>query len=121
FLIIEKQYAYTDWGRKSLVMGAFTNYRLEKYDDSISMAQRYITLYPEADDAAYAYYIIGLSSFRRIPDVTRDQRDTKRAITAMQLIIERYPNSEYVKDAKAKIRFGREQLAGKEMQVGRYY
>ncbi|ETS11323.1 outer membrane protein assembly factor BamD [Bartonella henselae] len=121
FLIIEKQYAYTDWGRKSLVMGAFTNYRLEKYDDSISMAQRYITLYPEADDAAYAYYIIGLSSFRRIPDVTRDQRDTKRAIAAMQLLIERYPNSEYVKDAKAKIRFGREQLAGKEMQVGRYY
>ncbi|KEC54603.1 outer membrane protein assembly factor BamD [Bartonella koehlerae] len=121
FLTIEKQYAYTDWGRKSLVMGAFTNYRLGKYDDSISMAQRYITLYPGADDSAYAYYIIGLSSFRRIPDVTRDQRDTKRAIAAMQLLIERYPNSEYVNDAKAKIRFGREQLAGKEMQVGRYY
>ncbi|WP_455465600.1 outer membrane protein assembly factor BamD [Bartonella sp. B39] len=121
FLTIEKQYAYTDWGRKSLVMGAFTNYKLGKYDDSISMAQRYITLYPGSDDSAYAYYIIGLSSFRRIPDVTRDQRDTKRAIAAMQLLIERYPNSEYVEDAKAKIRFGREQLAGKEMQVGRYY
>ncbi|EJF75712.1 outer membrane protein assembly factor BamD [Bartonella alsatica] len=121
FLTIEKQYAYTDWGRKSLVMGAFTNYRLGKYDDSINMAQRYITLYPGADDSAYAYYIIGLSSFRRIPDVTRDQRDTKRAIAAMQLLVERYPNSEYVKDAKDKIRFGREQLAGKEMQVGRYY
>ncbi|WP_317993477.1 outer membrane protein assembly factor BamD [Bartonella gliris] len=121
FLTIEKQYAYTDWGRKSLVMGAFTNYRLGKYDDSISMAQRYITLYPGADDSAYAYYIIGLSSFRRIPDVTRDQRDTKRAVAAMQLLVERYPQSEYVQDAKAKIRFGREQLAGKEMQVGRYY
>ncbi|WP_455478976.1 outer membrane protein assembly factor BamD [Bartonella sp. B23] len=121
FFMIEKQYAYTDWGRKSLVMGAFTNYRLGKYDDSISMAQRYIALYPGAGDSAYAYYIVGLSSFRRIPDVTRDQRDTKRAIAAMQLLIERYPNSEYVEDAKAKIRFGREQLAGKEMQVGRYY
>lgn len=121
FLTIEKQYAYTDWGRKALVMGAFTNYKLGKYDDSITMAQRYITLYPEASDSAYAYYIIGLSSFRRIPDVTRDQRDTKRAIAAMQLLIERYPNSEYVKDAKVKIRFGREQLAGKEMQIGRYY
>ncbi|GAA4662789.1 outer membrane protein assembly factor BamD [Bartonella pachyuromydis] len=121
FLTIEKQYAYTDFGRKALVMGAFTNYRLGKYDDSINMAQRYITLYPGADDSAYAYYIIGLSSFRRIPDVTRDQRDTKRAIAAMQLLIERYPNSEYVKDAQDKIRFGREQLAGKEMQVGRYY
>ncbi|WP_208440497.1 outer membrane protein assembly factor BamD [Bartonella raoultii] len=121
FLTIEKQYAYTDFGRKALVMGAFTNYRLGKYDDSISMAQRYITLYPGSDDSAYAYYIIGLSSFRRIPDVTRDQRDTKRAIAAMQLLIERYPHSEYVKDAQDKIRFGREQLAGKEMQVGRYY
>ncbi|WP_019222428.1 outer membrane protein assembly factor BamD [Bartonella rattaustraliani] len=121
FLTIEKQYVYTDWGRKSLVMGAFTNYRLGKYDDSISMAQRYISLYPRADDVAYAYYIIGLSSFRRIPDVTRDQRDTKRAIAAMQLVVELYPHSEYVADAKAKIRFGREQLAGKEMQVGRYY
>ncbi|MBX4335043.1 outer membrane protein assembly factor BamD [Bartonella raoultii] len=121
FLAIEKQYAYTDWGRKALVMGAFTHYQLGKYDDSISMAQRYITLYPEASDSAYAYYIIGLSSFRRIPDVTRDQRDTKRAIAAMQLLIERYPHSEYVKDAKVKIRFGREQLAGKEMQIGRYY
>ncbi|WP_074381277.1 outer membrane protein assembly factor BamD [Bartonella doshiae] len=121
FALIEKQYAYTEWGRKSLVMGAFTNYRRAKYDDAISMAQRYITLYPGADDSAYAYYIIGLSSFRRISDVTRDQRDTKRAIAAMQLLVERYPNSEYVKDAKDKIRLGREQLAGKEMQVGRYY
>ncbi|BBL53147.1 outer membrane protein assembly factor BamD [Bartonella quintana] len=121
FLTIEKQYAYTEWGRKSLVMGAFTNYQLAKYDEAISMAQRYITLYPGSDDSAYAYYIIGLSSFCRIPDVTRDQRDTKRAIAAMQLLVERYPNSEYVKDAKAKIRIGREQLAGKEMQVGRYY
>ncbi|MET3559822.1 outer membrane protein assembly factor BamD [Bartonella japonica] len=121
FLTIEKHYAYTDWGRKSLMMGAVTNYQLGKYDDSISMARHYITLYPGADDAAYAYYIIGLSSFRRIPDVTRDQDDTKRAIASMQLLIERYPHSEYVEDAKAKIRFGREQLAGKEMQVGRYY
>ncbi|WP_208439103.1 outer membrane protein assembly factor BamD [Bartonella quintana] len=121
FLTIEKQYAYTEWGRKSLVMGAFTNYQLAKHDEAISMAQRYITLYPGSDDSAYAYYIIGLSSFCRIPDVTRDQRDTKRAIAAMQLLVERYPDSEYVKDAKAKIRIGREQLAGKEMQVGRYY
>ncbi|WP_336279523.1 outer membrane protein assembly factor BamD [Bartonella sp. CB175] len=121
FLAVETQYAYTKWGRKSLVMGAFTNYRLAKYDDAISMAQRYITLYPGSDDLAYAYYIIGLSSFNQILDVTRDQRETKRAIAAMQLLVERYPNSKYVEDAKAKIRFGREQLAGQEMQIGRYY
>ncbi|WP_455476682.1 outer membrane protein assembly factor BamD [Bartonella sp. B41] len=121
FLAIEKQYVYTDWGRKSLVMGAFTNYQLAQYDDAISMARRYITLYPQSEDSAYAYYIIGLSSFRQILDVTRDQKETKRAIAAMQILIERYPNSKYTEDAKAKIRFGREQLAGHEMQVGRYY
>ncbi|AGF74708.1 competence lipoprotein comL precursor [Bartonella australis AUST/NH1] len=121
FSVIEKQYTYTEWGRKSLVMGAFTNYRSAKYDDAISMAQRYINLYPASEDTAYAYYIIGLSSFHKIPDVTRDQKDTKRAVAAMQILVENYPQSKYVEDAKAKIRFGREQLAGKEMQVGRYY
>ncbi|KEG19214.1 outer membrane protein assembly factor BamD [Bartonella bacilliformis] len=121
FSVIEEQHTYTEWGRKSLIMSASTNYRLAKYDDAISMAQRYITLYPTAGDAAYAYYLIGLSSFQQISDVTRDQQDTKRAIAAMQLLIERYPESGYVKDARAKILFGREQLAGQEMQIGRYY
>ncbi|MCZ2328659.1 outer membrane protein assembly factor BamD [Bartonella sp. F02] len=121
FSVIEKQHVYTEWGRKSLVMGAFVNYKLGKYDDAISMAQHYVTLHPSADDTAYAYYIIGLSSFSQIRDVTRDQQETKRAIAAMQLLIELYPQSKYVKDAKAKIRLAREQLAGKEMQIGRYY
>lgn len=121
FSIIETQHAYTEWGRKSLVMGSFVNYQLGKYDDAVSMAQRYISLYPISGDSAYAYYIIGLASFRQIPNITRDQRDTKRAISAMQLLLERYPESEYAKDARDKIRLGRAQLAAKEMQVGRYY
>ncbi|MCZ2204054.1 outer membrane protein assembly factor BamD [Bartonella sp. A05] len=121
FSAIEKTYAYTEWGRKALIKGASVNHQLAKYDDAINMAQRYITLYPTSDDSDYAYYIIGLSSFKQIPDVTRDQKDTKRAIAAMQLLVERYPGSKYVKDAKAKIHFAREQLAGKEMQIGRYY
>lgn len=121
FEAVDRQHPYTEWARKSLVMGAFTNYRKGNYDEAINMAKRYIGLYPTSDEAAYAYYIIGLSYFRQIPDITRDQKDTKRAIAAMQEVVDRYPNSEYVDDAKTKIRFGREQLAGKEMQIGRYY
>ncbi len=121
FEAVDRQHPYTEWARKALVMGAFTNYRKGNYDEAVNMAKRYIALYPTSNEAAYAYYIIGLSYFRQIPDITRDQKDTKRAIAAMQEVVDRYPNSEYVDDAKTKIRFGREQLAGKEMQIGRYY
>ncbi|CAM1642304.1 outer membrane protein assembly factor BamD [Bartonella sp. B10834G6] len=121
FDAVDRQHPYTEWARKALVMGAFTNYRKGNYDEAVNMAKRYIALYPTSEEAAYAYYIIGLSYFRQIPDITRDQKDTKRAIAAMQEVVDRYPNSEYVDDAKTKIRFGREQLAGKEMQIGRYY
>lgn len=121
FAAIDQQHPYTEWARKSLVMGAFTYYRQNKYDEAVNMAKRYIALYPTSQDAAYAYYIIGLSYFRQIPDVTRDHKDTRRAISALQDVVDRYPKSEYVSDARTKIRFAREQLAGKEMQIGRYY
>lgn len=121
FAAIDRQHPYTEWARKALVMGAFTNYRQGNYEEAISMSKRYNTLYPTSPESAYAYYIIGLSYFRQIPDVTRDQAASRRAIAAMQEVIDRYPTSEYVEDAKTKIRFARDQLAGKEMQVGRYY
>jgi len=121
FAALDKQHPYTEWARKALVMGAFTNYRLAKYDEAVSMGKRYISLYPTSKEAAYAYYIIGLSYYRQIPDVTRDQKDTRRAMEAMQELIDRYPRSEYVADARTKIRLAREQLAGKEMQIGRFY
>lgn len=121
FEAIDRQHPYTEWARKALVMGAFTNYRQGKFEDAISAAQRYNTLYPTSPESAYAYYIIGLSYFRQIPDVTRDQAASRRAISAMQEVVDRYPDSEYVEDAKTKIRVARDQLAGKEMQIGRYY
>ncbi|PRD45185.1 outer membrane protein assembly factor BamD [Phyllobacterium phragmitis] len=121
FAAIDRQHPYTEYARKALVMAAFTNYRQGNYDEAVNMGKRYTTLYPTSKEAAYAYYIIGLSYFRQIPDVTRDQVATRRAIAAMNEVIERYPESEYVEDAKAKIRFARDQLAGKEMQIGRYY
>lgn len=121
FAAVDRQHPYTEYARKSLVMAAFTNYRKGNYEEAISMAKRYNTLYPTSDESAYAYYIIGLSYFRQIPDVTRDQAASRRAISAMQEVVDRFPKSEYDEDAKTKIRFARDQLAGKDMQVGRYY
>jgi outer membrane protein assembly factor BamD len=121
FDAIDKEHPYSEYSRKAEVMGAFTKYRMGQYDDSITMAQRYMELYPSTDDAAYAQYIIGLSYFRQIRDVTQDQKESRQTIDAMNTLIQNYPDSPYVEDAKTKIRFARDQLAGKDMQIGRYY
>ena len=121
FAAVDRQHPYSEWARKSMVMGAFTNYRQGNYDDAISSAKRYLTLYPATDDAAYATYIIGLSYYRQIKDVTQDQKESRQTIQAMQELVTRWPDSEYAEDARQKIRFANDQLAGKEMQVGRYY
>lgn len=121
FEAIDRQHPYSEWARKALVMRAFTSYRNGDYEEAVTSARRYLATYPGTDEAAYAQYIIGLSYFRQIPDVTRDQKETARASAAMQEVVDRYPESEYAEDARAKIRVTRDQLAGKEMQVGRYY
>lgn len=121
FEAVDRQHPYTEYARRSLVMGAFTQYRQQDYEDAINSARRYLQLYPTSDDAAYAQYIIGLSYWRQIRDVTQDQAESRRTIEAMQEVVQRWPESEYVDDAQQKIRFARDQLAGKEMQVGRYY
>ncbi|MBS3649191.1 outer membrane protein assembly factor BamD [Pseudaminobacter sp. 19-2017] len=121
FEAIDRQHPYSEFARKSMVMGAFANYRQGKYDEAINAAKRYVTLYPTSPDAAYAQYIVGLSYFRQIRDVTQDQKETRRTIEAMEELVQRWPESEYVDDGREKIRFARDQLAGKEMQTGRYY
>lgn len=121
FEAIDRQHPYSEFARKALVMGAFTAYRQGDYEKSISAAERYSNLYPTSEDAAYAQYIVGLSHIRQVADVTRDQKESRLAIQAFQTVIDRFPESEYVDDARDKIRFARDQLAGKEMQIGRYY
>ncbi len=118
---LDRQHPYSEYARKAMVMGAFTNYRQGEYEQAITAGKRYVSLYPSTEDAAYAQYIIGLSYFRQIREVTQDQKESRRTIEAMDELVQRWPDSEYVEDAKAKIRFARDQLAGKEMQVGRYY
>ena len=121
FLTIDTEHPYSDEARKAMIMSAFLNFRRAKYQDAINDAQRYVTLFPATNDAAYAQYLIGESYFRQIPDVTRDQDIAKKAMDAMGEIVSKYPQSEYTNDAQNKIDVARDQLAGKEMQIGRYY
>jgi outer membrane protein assembly factor BamD len=101
-------------------MSAFAYYEAGAYDESINAAKRYITLHPGSSDAAYAQYLIGASFFDQIPDVTRDQTRTERAIAALEEVTRKFPNSEYADSARKKIEVGRDQLAAKEMATGRY-
>jgi outer membrane protein assembly factor BamD len=118
---VDRQHPFSEYARKALIMSAFASYRKRNYDDAIASSNRYLALYPNSPDAAYAQYIIGQSNFGRIPDVTRDQEVTMKAMASMQDIITRYPDSEYADDARQKIIVARDQLAGKDMQIGRYY
>ena len=121
FEAVDRQHPYSEYARKANVMGAFASYKMGNFDDAIQAGRRFVNLYPTDEDAAYAQYIIGLSYYAQMPEVTRDQRDTKLAIQNFNELLERYPDSIYVEDARNKLRAARDQLAGKEMQVGRYY
>jgi len=118
---VDRQHPYSEWARKSLIMTAYSYYQSGSYDECIGAAQRYITLHPGSSDAAYAQYLIGASNFEEIPDITRDQARTEKALAALAEVIRKYPNSEYAVSAKQKIEVARDQLAGKEMEIGRYY
>jgi len=100
---VDRQHPYSEWARKALVMSAFASYRRGRYNDTVIAANRYLTLYPGSPDAAYAQFLIGSSYFHQIPDITRDQDATRKAMAALQEIVDRYPDSEYATDAKNKI------------------
>jgi outer membrane protein assembly factor BamD len=118
---LEKQNPYSDWSRRALLMSAYASFEGRAYEDSINSARRYLQLHPASPDAAYAQYLLAMSYYNQIPDVTRDQERSERALLALQELVDRYPRSEYVPDAKQKIQVARDQLAGKEMEVGRFY
>ena len=118
---VDRQHPYSDWARKSLLMSAYAHYEAQDYDSTIGAAQRYITLHPGSPDAAYAQYLIAASHFDQIPDVSRDQGRTEKAVAALEEVARKYPNSEYATAARRKLEAARDQIAGKEMDIGRYY
>lgn len=121
FDAIDRENPFSEWARKALVMSTFVKYRQGRLDEALASGNRYMSQYPKSSDAAYVQYLIGLTYSKQIADVTQDQRAASRTIDAMQAVVDNYPDSEYVDDAQAKIRYARDQLAGKEMQIGRYY
>jgi outer membrane protein assembly factor BamD len=121
FQEVERQHPYSDWARKSLIMVAYAHYEAREYEEAVTAARRYVTLHPGSPDAAYAQFLIGSSYFDQIPDVTRDQGRAEKAMAALDEVIRKYPDSEYSTSARRKIEIARDQIAGKEMMIGRYY
>lgn len=118
---VERQHPYSPWARRAQLMGAFAYYARQDYTLAIQSAQRFLSIHPGNKDAPYAYYLIALSHYEQISDVDRDQRVTLQALTALNDVQRRYPNSKYAADARLKIDLVNDHLAGKEMEIGRFY
>jgi outer membrane protein assembly factor BamD len=118
---VERQHPYSPWARRAQLMSAFSHYLARSYSDSIQSAQRFLAIHPGNKDAPYALYLIAMDYYEQIGDVNRDQKISQQALDAMGDVIRRYPDSNYAADARLKIDLVRDHLAGKEMQIGRFY
>jgi len=118
---VERQHPYSVWATKAQLMAAYAYYQSNRYDDAIIALDRFTQLHPANRDVAYAYYLKALSYYEQISDVARDQKMTDLALNALNEVVKRFPNSEFARDAKIKIDLTYDHLAGKEMEIGRYY
>ena len=118
---VERQHPYSPWARRAQMMSAFSYYIQKDYNKTIETAQRFLSIHPGNKDAPYAYYLIALSYYEQISDVDRDQKITLQALTALNDVQRRYPDSEYAADARLKADLVNDHLAGKEMEIGRFY
>jgi outer membrane protein assembly factor BamD len=121
FTDLGEQFPDSDWARKGLLMTTYAQYESGDYDSVESSAERYVKLYPKSPEAAYALYLEASAYYKQIPDISRDQERAGKAMFTFQRLVKEYPTSEYVEDSKYKIQVTADQLAGKEMSIGRYY
>ena len=121
FAEVERQHPYSVWARRAQLMSAFSFYMDRKYNEAIGAGQRFLTLHPGNKDAPYAQYLISMSYYEQIEDVTRDQRTTQQALDSFGELVRRYPESRYASDARLKMDLLSDHLAGKEMEIGRFY
>ena len=121
FAEVERQHPYSVWARRAQLMGAFAHYQANDYAEAIGAANRFLAIHPGNKDAPYANYLIAMSYYNQIEDISRDQRITEQARDTFGELVRRYPNSRYAADARIKIDLVNDQLAGKEMEVGRFY
>ncbi|SFS12182.1 outer membrane protein assembly factor BamD [Sphingomonas jatrophae] len=118
---VERQHPYSVWARRAQLMSAFSYYLARDYAESIKSAQRFLSIHPGNKDAPYALYLIAIDYYSQITDVTRDQKITGQALDALGEVIRRYPDTRYAADARLKVDLVRDHLAGKEMEIGRFY
>ena len=118
---LDKQYPFSDYSRKGLLMTTYAQYQGGNYDDAVQSAHRYVALYPTSPDAPYALYMEAMSYYNQIPDISRDQNQAEKALDLFTQLTTKFPKSDYAEDAKFKMQVTRDQLAGKEMSVGRFY
>ena len=118
---VERQHPYSVWARRAQLMSAFSYYVSRQYQEAISTAQRFLSLHPGNRDAPYAYYLVALSYYEQIADVARDQKITQQALDALNELVRRYPDTSYAADARLKIDLVNDHLAGKELDIGRFY
>jgi outer membrane protein assembly factor BamD len=121
FAEVERQHPYSKWATQAILMQAFSSYQNNAYDDAIIAGKRFIALHPGHKDTSYAYYLVAISEYEQIADVRRDQSRTEHAVEALDEVARRFPDSKYAADATRKAIVGRDQLAAKEMEIGRYY
>lgn len=118
---VERQHPYSPWARRAQQMSAFSYYLASDYNKAIESSRRFLSIHPGNKDAPYAYYLIALSYYEQISDVTRDQKITEQALSTLGEVTRRYPESRYAADAKLKMDLVNDHLAGKEMEIGRFY
>ena len=118
---VERQHPYSVWARRAQLMSAFSYYMAQQYPETISSAQRFLTIHPGNKDAPYASYLVAMSYYQQVEDVSRDQKISQQASDSFNELIRRYPQSRYASDARLKLDLINDHLAGKEMEVGRFY
>jgi len=118
---VERQYPYSSYATQAILMQSYISYKLGKWDDAINAANRYITLHPGGKDVGYAYYLAAVCNYDQIGNTRHDQSATKKALEALEEVAQRFPGTPYAQDAEKKVMVARDHLAGKEMEVGRYY
>lgn len=118
---VERQYPYSVWARRAILMAGYSYYQMNKYGDAINATDRFLALYSGNKDAAYAFYLKAISLYEQIVDVGRDQQNTQLALIALNDVVQRFPGTSYARDARLKLDLALDHLAGKEMAIGRYY
>lgn len=121
FAEVERKYPYSKYATQAILMQAYTSYKMGKWEDAIIAANRFITLHPGHKDVGYAYYLVAVCNYSQIANTKRDQSATQKALVALEEVSQRFPGTPYAADAEARVLVARDHLAGKEMEVGRYY